>query len=121
MTIAHELITRFRSVQGIGDATIEQLSAIKGVGLAKATQIKAAFELGKRRDLDIDGTDDSITDPASLAKLIRKSIQGKAKEHFKLVLLKAFLSRRRHKLSPLHITSNASSVFTKNPRQNVPA
>ena len=88
MTIANELISKFHGAQGLGEATIEELSAIKGVGLAKATQIKAAFELGKRQDPgdpDIGGP--SVTSPAILAKAIRKGIQEKAKEHFKLVLL----------------------------------
>ena len=75
MTIANELITRFQGVQGIGDATIEQLSAIRGVGLAKAAQIKAAFELGRRRDIEREGTPESITSPAILANMIRKGIQ----------------------------------------------
>jgi len=87
ITIANELISRFRGVQGLGDATIEQLSAIRGVGLAKASQIKAAFELGRRRDLEREGTKESITNPAILAQIIRKGIREKAKEHFKLVLL----------------------------------
>jgi DNA repair protein RadC len=88
MTIANELVSRFRGVKGIGDATIEELSEVRGVGLAKATQIKAAFELGKRHDLEKQGAHpDPIKDPESLVKAVRASIQEKTKEHFKLVLL----------------------------------
>ncbi len=88
ITIANELVSRFRGVEGIGDATIEELSAVRGVGLAKAAQIKAAFELGKRRDLEREEVyPDSITDPETLAKALRARIQDKAKEHFKIVVL----------------------------------
>jgi DNA repair protein RadC len=87
LTIANELISRFHGVQGVGDATIEELSAVRGVGVAKAAQIKAAFELGKRRDLGPDIDQRSITNPQSLAKIIRSNLQDKTKEHFKLVLL----------------------------------
>ena len=51
MTISQELMTEFGSIRAISEATIEQLSKIKGVGLAKAAQLKACFELGKRQVL----------------------------------------------------------------------
>jgi DNA repair protein RadC len=87
MHIAQDVLTRFGNVHAIANATIEELSRIKGIGLAKAAQMKAAFELGRRRDLAPEVGQYSIKDPGSLAKALRKSIQEKAKEHFKLVLL----------------------------------
>jgi DNA repair protein RadC len=88
MTIANELISRFHSVRGIGEATIEELSAIKGVGLAKAAQIKAAFALARRQDLEREEIyPDPIKDPESLVRAVRASIQDKAREHFKIVVL----------------------------------
>jgi DNA repair protein RadC len=59
----------------------------KLVWLVKTTQIKGAFELGRRHEIKRDGNPDSITNPAILANTIRKRVQEKAKERFKLVLL----------------------------------
>lgn len=87
MTIAQELLTRFGNIKAISEATIEELSQIKGIGFAKAAQIKACFELGKRQDLEPDLKDFDIKDPQSVVKAIRASIKDKAKEHFKLILL----------------------------------
>jgi DNA repair protein RadC len=88
MTIAQELLARFGSVKAIGQATIEELSEIKGIGLAKAAQIRACFELGKRESLEPDEpVPFDIKNPEAVVKAIRLSIQDKAKEHFKLVLL----------------------------------
>lgn len=87
MNIAQELLTEFGSVKAISQATIEELSKIKGIGLAKAAQIKACFELGKRQDLEPEIKDFNIKDPQSVVKAIRASIKDKAKEHFKLILL----------------------------------
>jgi len=88
MTIAQELISRFGNVKAIGEATLEELSQIKGIGIAKAAQIKACFELGKREDLDLeDLVPFDIKNPEAVVKAIRASIQDKAKEHFKLILL----------------------------------
>jgi DNA repair protein RadC len=87
MSIAQELLTRFGNVKAISQATIEELSQIKGIGLAKATQIKACFELGRREDLEPELKDFDIKDPEAVVKAIRSSIKDKAKEHFKLILL----------------------------------
>jgi len=87
MSIAQELLVKFGNVRAISHATIEELSQIRGIGLAKAAQIKACFELGKRQDLEPESIDFDIKDPQSVVKAIRASIKDKAKEHFKLILL----------------------------------
>jgi len=87
IAIAQELIARFGNVRSVASATMEELSTIRGLGPAKAAQIRAAFELGRRQDLEPDLAHVSIKSPQDLAKAIRKSITMKAKEHFKLVLL----------------------------------
>jgi DNA repair protein RadC len=88
LTIGQELIGRFGSVQGVSEATIEELSTIKGVGPAKAVQLKASFELGKRQWLEAEKPySGDIRNPADVAKAVRATIKDKAKEHFKLILL----------------------------------
>jgi DNA repair protein RadC len=88
LTIAHDLLKRFRSVQGVSSATVEELSAVPGIGMAKAAQLKAAFELGKRQDLDPEKrVGFEINNPGAVAKAVRASIADKAKEHFKLLVL----------------------------------
>jgi DNA repair protein RadC len=63
MSIAQELLANFGNVKAISQATIEELSQIKGIGLAKAAQIKACFELGKREDLEPELKNFDIKDP----------------------------------------------------------
>ena len=87
MNIAQELLAKFGNIRAISQATIEELSQIKGIGLAKAAQIKACFELGKREELEPELKNFDIKDPEAVVKAIRASIQDKAKEHFKLILL----------------------------------
>ena len=55
--------------------------------LAKAAQIKACFELGRREELEPELKNFDIKDPEAVVKAIRASIKDKAKEHFKLILL----------------------------------
>lgn len=87
MNIAQELLAKFGNIKAISEASLEELSQIKGIGLAKAAQIKACFELGKRQDLEPEPKDFDIKNPQGVVKAIRASIKDKAKEHFKLILL----------------------------------
>jgi len=87
INIAQELLARFGNIRAISQATIEELSEIKGIGFAKAAQIKACFELGKREELEPELKNYDIKDPEGVVKAIRASIKDKAKEHFKLILL----------------------------------
>lgn len=87
LDIAHELLRRFGSVHGVSTASIEELSAVRGVGPAKAAQIKAAFELAKRQDMENEIPPFTVDSPQTLVKVVRATLQDKAKEHFKLVLL----------------------------------
>lgn len=48
MKIAQDLLSKFGSLQVIEEVSIEDLKTIKGVGTAKACQLKACFELARR-------------------------------------------------------------------------
>jgi DNA repair protein RadC len=48
MTLVQELLYRFGGLKGLADASVEQLLEVKGVGLAKAAQLKAVFEISRR-------------------------------------------------------------------------
>jgi DNA repair protein RadC len=87
MSIAQELLVKFGNIKSISQATLEELSQIKGIGLAKAAQIKACFEIGRREELEPELKNFDIKDPEAVVKAIRASIKDKAKEHFKLILL----------------------------------
>jgi len=87
INIAQELLSRFGNIKAISQATMEELSQIKGIGFAKAAQIKACFELGKRQDLEPELKDFDIKNPQDIVKAIRSGIKDKAKEHFQLILL----------------------------------
>ena len=46
--LAKKLLNRFGSFKALDTASIPELSSIRGIGMAKAAQIKAALEIGKR-------------------------------------------------------------------------
>ena len=48
LQIAQELLVRFGTLQKFAEASIEELQQVKGLGQAKAIQLKAALSLGLR-------------------------------------------------------------------------
>lgn len=46
--LANRLLNQFEGLYGLKDASIEELTSIRGIGKAKAVQIIAAIELGRR-------------------------------------------------------------------------
>ncbi|MBI5099196.1 MAG: DNA repair protein RadC [Nitrospirae bacterium] len=86
MVTAQRLLSSFGNAQRISQASLEELSTIKGIGLAKAAQLKAAFELAKRTD---EGMVEKISVKASgdIVKLVRPRLKDKKKEHFIIACL----------------------------------
>jgi len=71
----------------VAGASIEELSKIKGIGLAKAIQIKAAVELGRRIMSHFRTDDKVISSPDDVKKLLMEEMRFLDREHFKIVLL----------------------------------
>ena len=46
--LSRRLLNRYKGLRGMDTASIEELCAFVGIGRAKASQLKAAFEIGKR-------------------------------------------------------------------------
>lgn len=88
MVTAQKLITRFGNIKNISDASIAELSQINGIGPAKAAQIKAAFELGKRSQGNPEqGHKVSIKTPQDVLQAIGNKLKEKKKEHFLILSL----------------------------------
>ncbi len=83
MTTAQKLLAEFGNLQNMASASVEELSNIKGIGVAKASQIKAAFELGRRMDdPDYNCKGDPVQTPEAAFASMQEKLRGKKKEHF---------------------------------------
>ncbi len=69
------------------DCTIEELMQIRGVGLAKASQVIAAVELGKRIALTTNVDNYKIQGPEDVGNLLMEEMRYLNKEMFNIILL----------------------------------
>ena len=78
MVTAQRLLSRFGSLKGIAGASLEELAQIKGIGIAKASQIIAAFELAGRLESSSEKMDKPIVKtPEDVADLVKGRLKGK--------------------------------------------
>lgn len=89
LTLVQKLLSKFRSLEGIAQASVEDLMSIHGVGVAKATQLKACTELARRLEqrASADNSARPCTTPEAIAAYIRPHILKYSKEHCVLISL----------------------------------
>jgi len=88
MVTAQKLLSQFGNLKNLASASIEELRQIKGIGPAKAAQIRAAFELSKRlEDLPGEAAKITVKSPEDVIKTARTLLKGKKKEHFLILCL----------------------------------
>jgi DNA repair protein RadC len=95
MMTAQLLLAEFGSLEGVVSASLEDLQKVKGLGVAKATQLMACLEIARRvikseDDFEIEQVRGRvIAAPDEVYKLLKGKIRNYKKEHFVVVSLDA--------------------------------
>jgi DNA repair protein RadC len=87
LQVAQDLLSSFGSLPALADASVEELSALKGLGKAKAIQLKAAFALAKQYALGVHEERPRVQDPQEAYRFLRAVFEGAREERFVVVLL----------------------------------
>lgn len=83
--LANEIITKCdNSIKELTKMSVAELKKINGIGLGKASTIKAAVELSNRMS---DTSYDIIRSPMSVYNIIGPSMKNLTREHFKVLIL----------------------------------
>jgi DNA repair protein RadC len=85
--VGQRLLQTFGGLRGLHRAPFEELVNQHGIGAAKAAQIKAAIELGRRLTLEAPETRPTITNPADAAALLQYEMSALEQEHLRVLLL----------------------------------
>lgn len=88
VSLAHNILNyNEEGLRFLTNCTVEELSEIKGMGLAKSAQIIAAVELGKRIALATKANNYKIKSPDDVSNLLMDEMRYLKKEFFNIVLL----------------------------------
>ncbi len=85
--LGQRLLNTFGGLLGLHRAPFSELQNQRGVGAAKAAQIKAAIELGRRLALESPEERPAIASPADAAALVLYEMSGLEQEHLRVMLL----------------------------------
>src|SRR5690625_4096005 len=87
MTLAHRMLMHFEGLKLLKDATIEELTSIKGIGPAKGVMILAAIELGRRLNNFKSAEQITIRSPKNGADYVMEDMRTLKQEHFVVIFL----------------------------------
>lgn len=85
--VGQRLLQTFGGITGIHRAPFDELLHQHGLGEAKAAQIKAAIELGRRLTLESPEERPTINAPSDAANLLLYEMQALEQEHLRVLLL----------------------------------
>jgi len=85
--VGQRLLKKFGGISGLHRASMKELMAQHAIGEAKAAQIKAAIELGRRLMLETPEERPSINSPADGAALLQYEMSALEQEHLRVILL----------------------------------
>lgn len=85
--IGQRLLQTFGGLLGLNRASYEEIRAQRGIGAAKAAQLKAAIELGRRLALEKQLEKPSIHSPEDAASLVLYEMSAFEQEHLRVIML----------------------------------
>ncbi len=85
--VGQRLLGEFKGLAGLHRTPFAELCNQHGIGEAKAAQIKAAIELGRRLALESPDERPTVNSPADAAALLAYEMSALEQEHLRVILL----------------------------------
>jgi DNA repair protein RadC len=108
------LMTQFEdSLRRLEEASVQEICTIKGIGPAKATQIKAALEIGKRFAQEELKRGEPFRSSTEVFNHYREHLGGLKKEEFHVLLLDA----KNRKIKDVRVSEGSLTSSLVHPRE----
>ena len=116
--LARDLLHRFDGQLGtLAEASLDELASVSGIGMAKAAQLKASFELARRALSQDMATRDSFTSPGKVRDWLRLKLANRGHE----VFMALWLDAQNHLLKAEELFSGTLTQTSVYPREVVKA
>ena len=83
MHLAADLLSHFQTLRALSEASIQELQQVKGIGLAKAIQLHAAFTLSSRKE---ETTPPILDTPEKIYAVLRSELESQKTEALAIIL-----------------------------------
>lgn len=87
LRLSEQILSENGGLPGLQRASLTELETVKGIGAAKAVQIKAALELGRRMVASAPEERSRVASPADAANLLMSEMMFLEQEHLRVILL----------------------------------
>ncbi|GMX66494.1 MULTISPECIES: RadC family protein [Paenibacillus] len=111
--VAQRLLLECGGLRMLTDMSMEQLTEIKGIGEAKALQIQAGIELGRRLARSTMNETVTIRSPQDVAALLMEDLRYLQKEHFVCL----FLNTKNHVIGQETLSMGSLNASIVHPRE----
>jgi len=115
--LAQSLLARYGALRALDRASLRELRSIHGVGRARAAQLKAAMEIGKRLVRESAPLERSITGATQAVRYVRSYygpyLRDAEREHFCVILL----NRRNRPIRNVELTRGTVSASVVDPKE----
>ncbi|MBP1156590.1 DNA repair protein RadC [Paenibacillus sp. PvR052] len=111
--VAQRLLRESGGLRKLSDMSMEQFTEIKGIGAAKALQIQAGIELGRRMARSAMNETVIIRSPQDVASLLMEDLRYLQKEHFVCL----FLNTKNHVIGQETLSMGSLNASIVHPRE----
>jgi len=110
ISLATHMLSAFNGLDGLARASFRELCTLHGIGPAKAAQLQAALELGRRVILCSADSRPQINSPADAANLLQATMSAEPQEQLRVLLLDS--KHRVQRMSVVYI-GNVNSAMVR--------
>ncbi|MGF9700844.1 MULTISPECIES: RadC family protein [Paenibacillus] len=111
--MAQRILSEAGDIRSLMDMSLNELTAMKGIGMAKAVQLKAGIELGHRIAKSRRVQSSSIRTPRDAADILLEQLRYLQKEHFVCL----FLNSKNHIIAQETLSMGSLNASIVHPRE----